>query len=48
MTEQSLIEGIKRLIIARRNANNQEQQRINAKLDKLYEIKYLMLQQKQR
>lgn len=46
MTEQALTEAIKRLIIARRNANEQEQNRINIKLTKLYDIKYLMLQQK--
>ena len=40
-------EAIKRLIIKRREAhgNEEEQSRINKKLDKLYEIKYIALEQ---
>lgn len=47
MTFEALVNAIARLIIARRNAhgNELEQKRINDKLDKLYDIKYLMLQQ---
>lgn len=48
MTEQALEEAIKRLIIKRRNAhgNAEEQARINLKLTRLYDIKYLMIKQK--
>ena len=50
MTFEALQEGIKRLIIKRRNAhgNDAEQARINAKLDKLYALKYTMLSQMRR
>lgn len=45
MTLQALTEAIARLIIKRREAhgNQQEQERINAKLTKLYELKRLYL-----
>ena len=45
MTEQSLKEGIKRLIARRRTASREEQLKINKKLDKLYNLKYIMLEQ---
>ena len=47
MTLEAISEAIKRLIIKRREAhgNEEEQSRINKKLDKLYEIKYLALEQ---
>lgn len=47
MTLEALQEAIRRLIIARSEAhgNEAEQDRINAKLDKLYEFKYTMLEQ---
>jgi hypothetical protein len=47
MTFEALVDAIARLIVVRRNAhgNDLEQKRINDKLDKLYDIKYLMLQQ---
>lgn len=47
MTYENLINKIAELIVARRNAhgNDKEQQRINEKLDKLYQIKYTMLEQ---
>ena len=47
MTKQALEEAIKRLIIKRREAyrNYAEQERINQKLTKLYDLKWLMLQQ---
>lgn len=47
MTPLSLNEAIKRLIIKRREAhgNDEEQKRINEKLTKLYDLKWLMLQQ---
>lgn len=50
MTFDALTYAIARLIIARRNAhgNPQEQARINAKLTKLYDLKYLMLEQQRR
>ena len=42
MTEESLKEAIKNLIIKRREAhgNDEEQETINKKLDKLYDLKY--------
>ena len=48
MTYEALIEAIKRLIIKRAEAHGDfaEQDRINKKLDKLYNLKYIMLQQK--
>ena len=48
MTEQSLNEAIKRLIVKRSNAHDdeKEQARLNDKLTKLYELKYIMLVQK--
>ena len=47
MTLEALQRAIARLIVARREAhgNQAEQARINAKLDKLYEKKYIMLEQ---
>ena len=47
MTIEALKEAIKRLIIKRREAhgNKEEQERINEKLTKLYDIKFLALQQ---
>ena len=47
MTREALREAIGRLLIARREANgNQvEQDRITAKLTKLYDLKYTMLEQ---
>lgn len=47
MTFEALQNAIARLIVARREAhgNKAEQERINAKLDKLYEKKYTMLEQ---
>ena len=47
MTIGSVNEAIKRLIIKRREAhgNEEEQSRINKKLTKLYDIKFLALQQ---
>lgn len=47
MTLLALEEAIKRLIIKRREAyrNYVEQERINQKLTKLYDLKWLMLQQ---
>ena len=47
MTLESLQQAIARLIVARREAhgNQAEQARINAKLDKLYNLKYTMLEQ---
>lgn len=47
MTLEALKNAIARLIIARAEAhgNEAEQTRINAKLDKLYNLKYTMLEQ---
>ena len=47
MTFEALEEAIKRLIIKRKelHGNDAEQDRINAKLDKLYNLKYIMLEQ---
>ena len=47
MTIDAINEAIKRLIIKRREAhgNEEEQKRINEKLTKLYNIKFLSLQQ---
>lgn len=47
MTITALKAAIGRLIIARQNAhgNKAEQTRINAKLDKLYNLKYILLSQ---
>lgn len=47
MTFEALKEAIRRLIIARAEAhgNEAEQARINAKLDKLYNLKHTMLEQ---
>lgn len=47
MTFEALKEAIRRLIIARAEAhgNEAEQARINAKLEKLYNLKYTMLEQ---
>ena len=47
MTLEALQNAIARLIVARRDAHGDEaeQARINAKLDKLYSLKYTMLEQ---
>ena len=47
MTIGAVNEAIKRLIIKRREAhgNEEDQNRINKKLDKLYDIKFLAIQQ---
>ncbi len=47
MTIQAITEAIKRLIEQRRNAfgNEKEQERINTKLSKLYDLKFVMLEQ---
>lgn len=47
MTKQSLEEAIRRLIIKRQEAHNDyaEQERINQKLTKLYDLKWLMMEQ---
>ena len=47
MTYQALLNAIATLIEKRANAHNnpEEQARINAKLDKLYALKYTMLSQ---
>lgn len=47
MTFEALQNAIARLIVARRDAHGDEaeQTRINAKLDKLYNLKYTMLEQ---
>jgi hypothetical protein len=45
MTEESLKEGIRRLIIARRNASPEEEERINTKLTKLYDLQEIMYKQ---
>ena len=47
MTFEALQNAIARLIVARRDAHGDEaeQARINAKLDKLYNLKYTMLEQ---
>jgi hypothetical protein len=47
LTIGAINEAIKRLIIKRREAhgNEEEQRRISAKLEKLYNIKYIALEQ---
>lgn len=45
MTLEALTEGIKRLVEKRRTASREEQEKINIKLDKLYNLKYIMLEQ---
>ena len=47
MTLKALQEAIRRLIIARAEATGDEaeQNRLNAKLEKLYNLKYTMLEQ---
>ena len=47
MTFEALQNAIARLIVARREAhgNEAEQARINVKLEKLYNLKYTMLEQ---
>ena len=47
MTLEALKNAIAKLIVTRREAhgNEAEQARINAKLDKLYNLKYTMLEQ---
>ena len=45
MTEETLNEAIRRIIILRRTASPEEQARLNIKLDKLYDLKYINLQQ---
>lgn len=48
MTYEALQNAIARLIIARREATDEaEQARINEKLSKLYDLKYIMLAQNQ-
>lgn len=46
MTEEALYEAIKRLIEKRRTASPEEQVILNLKLDKLYDLKFILLQQK--
>ena len=46
MTYESLICGIQRLINRRQNADEKEVDLINKKLDKLYNLKYLMIEQR--
>lgn len=46
MTYESLIYGIQRLINRRQNADEKEVDLINKKLDKLYNLKYLMIEQR--
>lgn len=49
MTEESLLEGIKRLCKLRKETRHddyEELKRINTKLDKLYDLQYILLQQK--
>lgn len=46
MTLEALENGIARLIIKRRAANCEEQIEINQKLSKLYDLKFLMLEQR--
>ena len=48
MTIEALKEAIKRLITKRANAPESEHAEINAKLNKLYNIKYLALEQANR
>lgn len=50
MTIEALNEAIKRLIMKRAEAHNDEaeQERINSKLTKLYDLKCLMLEQQAR
>ena len=50
MTKQALEEAIRRLIIKRQETHNDyaEQERINQKLTKLYDLKWLMLEQESR
>ena len=45
MTFKPFIRGIKRLIIARRGASIEEQERINKKLTKLYDLQETMYKQ---
>lgn len=47
MTLEALEEAIKRLVIKRREAHGDpaEEERINIKLEKLYNLKFIMLQQ---
>ena len=47
MTRQALEEAIRRLILKRQEARNDygEQERINQKLTKLYDLKWVMLEQ---
>ena len=50
MTLEALQNAIANLLVARREAhgNQAEQDRINAKLDKLYNLKYTLLEQESR
>ena len=50
MTLEALKNAIAKLIVARREAhgNKAEQERINAKLEKLYALKYTLLEQASR
>lgn len=45
MTYESLILGIQRLIKKRQIAEQDELDALNSKLDKLYDLKYLMIEQ---
>jgi len=45
MTFEALNNAIRRLILLRRDAEPKEQDRINAKLTKLYDLKWTMLGQ---
>lgn len=46
MTKQTLIAGIQRLIIKRQiSTDEKEIKEINKKLDKLYNLKYIMIEQ---
>ena len=42
MTKESLLLGIQRLVLKRRTATREEQERINAKLSKLYDLQWVM------
>ena len=46
MTFEALIETIKNLILKRNNSTSEDERtRLNTKLTKLYDLKYIMLQQ---
>lgn len=46
MTLEALNYKIRELIIARSTADQEEQKRLNIKLDKLYNLKYIMIEQR--